>query len=56
MTNAEIIGIIENEIQCVQRADSGCDRKCDTCDLVMDTKTILEAYNIIIDILSKSED
>ena len=44
MTAARAIEIIENEIACVRRASNGCDRKCESCDLLMDTDEILLAY------------
>lgn len=46
--------IIENEWECVRRADDGeCDRECEKCDLVMPTIDILVAYDIACDALDK---
>lgn len=44
MNNIDAIQIIENERECVYRANT-CDRHCDTCDLVMEDKYIIDAYD-----------
>ena len=45
-----VIEILENEKECVQRANI-CDRECQVCDLVRHDEEILEALNIAIDII-----
>lgn len=52
------IEILENEIQCIQRNDNGrqCDRDCAKCDLLLDTKEILRAYNHAIYLLMEEAD
>lgn len=56
MDNAEIIRILQNEVECIKRQDGPkCPRfvgmTCRTCDLITDTSTILEAYQGAIDAL-----
>lgn len=54
MTNKQAINILLNEQKCIDRNDSvQCDRKCGSCDLVMDVETIREAYNMAISALEK---
>ena len=50
MTDNEIIKIIENERECVCRANV-CNRNCYTCDLVMNDEDIIEAYDKVLHIL-----
>ena len=50
MTNTEAIKIIENERKCVCRANV-CNRHCNTCDLVMKAKDIIDAYDMAIHVL-----
>lgn len=45
MTYEEAIKIMENEKQCVIRAEN-CNRNCAECDLLMPAKEIIEAYKI----------
>lgn len=52
MTKKEVKKVIETEKACVKRAGT-CDRNCENCDLVMDEGVILEAYNIVIDMLER---
>lgn len=51
MTNERAIKVILNEIKCVERNVSGCDRCCETCDLVLPDKDVLEAYRTAIEAL-----
>lgn len=56
MKDAEIIKILENEVECIKRQDGPrCPRfignTCAVCDLVTDTSKILEAYQDAIDAL-----
>lgn len=44
MTARRAIEIMETEIACIRRASNGCDRKCEVCDLLMDTDELLLAY------------
>ena len=56
MTRDEAIKVLEIERECVSR---DCDRECAKCDLVMDRKTVLGAYDFILKILTpalKNED
>lgn len=43
----EIFQILETELTCVSRASSAtpCDRQCDKCDLVRDSKDIIYTYS-----------
>lgn len=54
MTKDEVIKILRNEETCVRAADN-CGRDCANCHLVMDDKTILEAYDTAIEMLSEPE-
>lgn len=47
MTIEEARSIIENEIQCVLRADA-CNHNCAKCDLVKKDKEVLTAYAIAL--------
>lgn len=49
MTRDEAIKVLEIERECVSR---DCDKECAKCDLVMDRKTILGAYDLILKILT----
>lgn len=52
MDNQEVIEILLNEQKCLDRNDGvQCDRKCESCDLVMDAETIREAYSMAISAL-----
>lgn len=56
MTRDEAIKVLEIERKCATR---GCDRECAKCDLALDRKTILGAYDFILKILTpalKNED
>lgn len=49
MTNAEAIKILLNEWKCIDRNDGiNCNRKCESCDLVMDSAVLKDAYNLAI--------
>jgi ribosomal protein L37AE/L43A len=53
------IEILKNEMECVKRADAGCNRKCLECDLVLDSKDIIKTYENAIKLLQniyKSDD
>lgn len=45
-----VIEVVENEKECIMRADS-CGRDCARCDLVRPTEEILEAYEFVLDVL-----
>ena len=56
MTDAEIIKVLENEMECVRRQDTPkCPRfvgmTCAACDLITDTSKVLEAFQDAIDAL-----
>ena len=54
MTNKQAVNILLNEQKCINRNDgTQCDRKCESCDLVMDAEPIREAYNMAISALQK---
>lgn len=44
--------VMKNEFECVKRAEKGCDRQCDKCDLLMDTEVIKLAYMNVLTLLS----
>lgn len=57
LTRTEIIDILLNEMECVQRASDGeCDRDCAQCDLLRNTDQILQAYRIAIKALEHPEE
>ena len=47
MSITRVLEIMENEMECVRRADT-CGRDCGKCDLVMDTNELLEAYELAV--------
>lgn len=58
MTMQRVIDILRTEKECVERAgittpNKACDRACADCDLVLDDKEILEAYNMAIKALEQ---
>lgn len=58
MTMQRVIDILCTERECVERAgtatpNKACDRSCADCDLVLDDKEILEAYNMAIKALEQ---
>lgn len=56
MTNAEAIKILLNEWKCIDRNDGiNCNRKCESCDLVMDSAVLKDAYNLAIKALEAKE-
>lgn len=56
MTAQEAIDVLFNEWKCIDRNDGiHCDRKCETCDLVMDVGIIREAYNMAIAALQEQD-
>ena len=56
MTNKQAINILLNEQKCIDRNDSvQCDRKCGSCDLVMDVETIREAYSMAVSALQAQD-
>jgi hypothetical protein len=56
MTNAEAIKVLLNEWKCIDRNDGiNCNRKCESCDLVMDSAVLKDAYNLAIKALEAQE-
>ena len=58
MTMQRAVDILKTERECVERAgtatpNKACDRACADCDLVLDDKEILEAYNMAIKALEQ---
>ena len=50
------IDVLFNEWKCIDRNDGiHCDRKCESCDLVMDVWIIREAFNMAISALQAQE-
>ena len=47
MSNIDAIKVIENEVECVKRANH-CNRDCSNCDLVREDFEILNAYKMAI--------
>lgn len=45
--------VVQNEYECVARQQ--CDRNCAKCDLVMDAKDILSAYDHVLELLGAEE-
>ena len=52
MTREEAIKILENEKECVNRAEY-CDRQCGKCELVKEDNIILKALDIAIEALEQ---
>ena len=56
MTFDEAIAIIQNEINCVERASAptgACDRYCEKCDLLKTDTEIIEALNMAIEAIKR---
>lgn len=54
MTPKEAIECLKNEKLCILIADKNeCTRECSKCDLVMETDTLLTAYDMAIEALEK---
>lgn len=58
MDNAEIIKVLENEMECIRRQDTPkCPRfvrmTCAACDLITDTSKVLEAFQGAIKAVKK---
>ena len=56
MTNEEVLKVLEKEKECIQRQINGdCDNKrdCANCDLRLEDKEIILAYNTAISALEK---
>ena len=49
MTRDEAIEVLKIVRECVSR---DCDRECAKCDLVINRKTVLGAYDLILEILT----
>lgn len=52
MTRVEAIKILENEKECVKRAEY-CNRQCGKCELVKEDKIILKTFDIAIEALEQ---
>lgn len=53
MTKAKVIDILKIERECISR---DCDRNCGYCDLVQEQKTLLDAYDSAISLLSVAQE
>ena len=54
MTREEAIKVLLDEWKCIDRNDGiNCDRKCESCDLVMDSFVLKDAYNMAIKALEQ---
>lgn len=57
MTREEAIKVLLNEWKCIDRNDGvNCDRKCESCDLVMDSFVLKDAYNRAIKALEQKDE
>ena len=52
----EVLQILETERKCVSRASSSipCNRRCDKCDLVLDSEDIIYAYSWAIGFIKQT--
>lgn len=56
MTLEEVIKVLSTELKCIDRNNGiNCDRKCESCDLVMDVEAIREAYSMAISALREQD-
>ena len=54
MTREEALKVLLNEWKCIDRNDGvNCDRKCESCDLVMDSFVLKDACNMTIKALEQ---
>ena len=52
MTKERMLELLDIERQCIIRNDKDiCDRKCENCDLVQDTKELLVMYDMVYSLL-----
>ena len=54
MTSETALRIMKNEKECVLRQGNSCDRDCMKCDLLLPTDEVLEAYDVVIDLLGSA--
>ena len=47
MNISAVLEVIENELECIKRANK-CDRHCEDCSLVIDAKLLIEVYEWLI--------
>ena len=47
----QVVEVLKIERECVKRAVAGCDRNCESCELVMLDEIVLEAYDKAIEII-----
>ena len=52
----EVLRLLETERKCVSRASSSipCNRRCDKCDLVLDSEDIIYAYSWAIGFIKQT--
>ena len=50
---SKAVDLMKYEIECIKTADNGCDRQCEKCKLVKDSKELLKAYELAIRALQK---
>lgn len=55
MTLEQIKATIQNEIDCIEKATNGCDKRCSNCDLFLNQTIIHEAFKQVIEVLDKIE-
>lgn len=53
MTLERMVHLLKIELECLQRNKFGigCDRNCETCDIVQDTNELITMYKSVIDLL-----
>lgn len=53
MDKNRALEIMQTEKSCVERNEANeCDRKCEACNLVLPAQEVLEAYDLVIALLS----
>ena len=53
MNTNNVIFVINREKECVQRQEISCNRDCGNCDLVLPAKTVLSAFEFVLDMLER---
>lgn len=48
MNNEQILKVLKNERECIERQNGKCDRNCKDCDLCLPDDEILEVYDYLI--------
>lgn len=57
MTHEKAVDVLLSGLKCIERNNGvGCDHRCESCDLVMYTDDIKEAYTLAIAVLKREPD